>query len=524
MVTIGLAPEIAEHGRNGYSFRVKLSDLIAASNRLAGAERVTAASPLDAEITAINAEASGIRPGMLYAAIPGAWESGIARIPQALQAGAVAVLLPEEQDVALPEGVARLTTTNPRRAVAFLSAALAGRMPKTVVAITGTCGKTSTSDFVRQLWTGLGHRAASIGTIGLISPDWRVAEVAATTPHPYYLHPALSFLVADGVDRLVIEATSHALHQHRIDALPLSAAAFTNLSRDHLNYHGTMEDYFAAKQRLFTELLPAGAPAVVNADSDVAATMIAIARRRGHRLIRVGRGGDEIRLLRDEATQDGHRLEFDLFGRRAGVDFPVLGAFQTENLLVALGLVIATGGDPDSALAQVGHLAGVPGRIEPIAVTPSGGTVYVDYAHKPGALEAVLKALRPRTPGRLVVLFGCGGEADGGNRGLMGEIAAAHADTVVITDDNPRGEDPARIRAQIRGGAPAALEIAGRGEAIGQAIEALSRGDTLVIAGKGHETTQTIAGVDHPFEDAVVARTVVARLSAESGCISPPLR
>jgi len=499
---------------------VKLKDLIAASNQRTGAERVGASGPLECEITGITAEASSVDTGMLYAAIPGAWESGVERIPAALEAGAAALLLPEGHGVALPDGVAILTTANPRRAVAFLSAALAGAAPKTVVAITGTCGKTSTTDFVRQLWIGLGHRAASIGTIGLISPDWNVAEVAATTPHPYYLHPALSYLVEDRVDHLVIEATSHALHQHRIDALPLSAAAFTNLSRDHLNYHGTMEAYFAAKQRLFSDLLPAGAPAVVNADSDVAETIIAIGKRRGHQLIRVGRAGAEIHLLREETTPQGQQLELEIFGQVAAVTFPVLGAFQIENLLVALGLVIATGGARDQTLALVEHLVGVPGRIEAVAVTPSGGTVYVDYAHKPGALEAVLKALRPRTRGRLVVLFGCGGDADGGNRGLMGEIAAAHADAVIITDDNPRSEDPARIRAQIRAGAPDALEIGDRGEAIRQAVAALSDGDTLVIAGKGHETTQTIAGVEHPFEDAAAARAAIARLTTESGCIS----
>lgn len=499
---------------------MKLKDLIAASHQPTGAERVGASGPLAGEITGITAEASSVRAGMLYAAIPGAWESGVERIPLALQAGAAALLVPEGHCVALPDGVPVLTTANPRRAVAFLSAALAGCAPQTVVAITGTCGKTSTTDFVRQLWTGLGHRAASIGTIGLISPDWRVGEVAATTPHPYYLHPALSFLVEDRVDHLVIEATSHALHQHRIDALPLRAAAFNNLSRDHLNYHGSMESYFAAKQRLFAELLPEEAPAVINADSDVAETIIAIAKHRRHQLIRVGRAGEEIRLLREETTLQGQHLELEVFGRATEVTFPVLGAFQIENLLVALGLVLATGGDRDQTLAQVEHLIGVPGRIEAVAVTPSGATIYVDYAHKPGALEAVLKALRPRTRGRLVVLFGCGGDADGGNRGLMGEIAAQHADAVIITDDNPRGEDPARIRAQIRAGAPGALEIGDRGEAIRQAVAALSGGDTLVIAGKGHETTQTIAGIAHPFEDAAAARAAVARLAPESGCIS----
>jgi UDP-N-acetylmuramoyl-L-alanyl-D-glutamate--2,6-diaminopimelate ligase len=493
---------------------LKLKDLIAASlARGRNPEPVALRSRSDPEITGITAEAPRVAPGMLYAAIPGGWESDVGRVPAALRAGAAALLLPERCAAAVPDDVAVLTTANPRRAVAFLSAALAGPAPQTVVAITGTCGKTSTTDFVRQLWTRLGFRAASIGTIGLVSPDWYVAEVAATTPHPYYLHPALAYLVEDRVDHLVIEATSHGLHQHRIDALPLAAAGFTNLSRDHLNYHRTMEAYFAAKQRLFAELLPAGAPAVVNADSDLAEAIIDIARHCGHRLVRVGRAGRELCLLRHEVGRDRQILELDVFGRHATVTFPVIGAFQAENLLVALGLVIATGSDPVQALAAVEHLVGVRGRLEPVATTPSGAAVYVDYAHKPGAMEAVLRALRRQTTGRLTVVFGCGGEADGGNRGLMGTIAARHADTVIVTDDNPRSEDPAQIRAQIRTGAPDALEIGDRAEAIRSAMLTLRSGDTLVVAGKGHETTQTAAGVDHDFEDAAVVRKTARELA-----------
>jgi UDP-N-acetylmuramoyl-L-alanyl-D-glutamate--2,6-diaminopimelate ligase len=494
---------------------LQLRDLIAASFARGGnPEQVTLLGRSDPEITGITAEAPRVSPGMLYAAVPGGWESDLARVPGALEAGAAALLVPDGCAVEAPDDVAILTTANVRRALAFLSAAFAGPAPETVVAITGTCGKTSTADFVRQLWTGLGHRAASIGTIGLISPDWCVADVAATTPHPNYLHPALSYLVEDRVDHLVIEATSHALHQHRIDALSLAAAGFTNLSRDHLNYHRTMEAYFAAKQRLFAELLPAGAPAVVNADSDVADVIIEIARRRGHQLIRAGRAGHELRLLGHQVGAHRQTLQLDVFGQVTTLDFPVIGAFQVENLLVALGLVIATGADPARALAEVEHLTGVPGRLEPIATVPSGAAVYVDYAHKPGAMEAMLRALRPQTTGRLIVIFGCGGEADGGNRALMGAIAAQHADTVVITDDNPRGEDPAQIRAQIRTGAPHALEIGDRAEAIRSAMLTLGPGDTLVIAGKGHETTQTIAGADHAFEDAAVVRKTVRALAS----------
>jgi UDP-N-acetylmuramoyl-L-alanyl-D-glutamate--2,6-diaminopimelate ligase len=494
---------------------LKLEELVAASNARTGRpEPVTLHARSGVEITGITAEAPQATRGMLYAAIPGGWESDVARVPLALRGGAAALLLPEGCSIDVPEGVPVLTTGNVRRALAFLSAALAGAAPETVVAVTGTCGKTSTTDFVRQLWTRLGYRAASIGTIGLISPDWCVEEVAATTPHPFYLHPALRYLVEDRVDHLVLEATSHALHQHRIDALPLAAAGFTNLSRDHLNYHQTMEAYFASKQRLFDELLPAGAPAVVNADSDVAEAVIGIGRHRGHRLIRTGRAGHELRLLRHEVRADRQVLELDVFGMIATVAFPVIGAFQVENLLVALGLVIATGADPARALAEVEHLVGVRGRLEAVATTPSGAVIFVDYAHKPGAMEALLRTLRQQTTGRLIVIFGCGGEADGGNRGMMGAIAAQLADTVIITDDNPRGEDPARIRAQIREGAPQALEIGDRAEAIRSAILSLRSGDTLVIAGKGHETTQTIAGVDLPFEDAEEARKMANSLLA----------
>jgi UDP-N-acetylmuramoyl-L-alanyl-D-glutamate--2,6-diaminopimelate ligase len=464
---------------------------------------------LDVEISGITAEAPEVRPGFLYVAIPGGFRSGPERVAEAIAAGAVALLAPEDGELAAPSGIAVLRSGNLRRAAAFLSAALAGVQPKTIVAVTGTSGKTSTTVFARQLWTALGRRAASLGTIGLFSPDWN-CPVALTTPHPSDLHPALAFLVEDEVDHVALEATSQGLHQHRLDALRLSAAAFTNLSRDHLNYHGSMADYFAAKQRLFAELLPAGAPAVVNADSDVAETVIAIARRRGHRLIRTGRGGTEIRLMARETIPGGQALKLDLFGRSESVTFPLIGPFQVENLLVALGLVIGTGGNIDRTLAAIASLKGVRGRLEYIGMTPAGGLIYVDYAHKPDALEAVLTSLRAHTPRRLVVVFGCGGETDPGKRPLMGAVASRLTDRVLITDDNPRHEDPARIRAAIRSAAPDALEIGDRREAIRTAIATLGSGDLLVIAGKGHETSQIIADTEHPFDDAAVARSLLS--------------
>lgn len=492
---------------------MKLRDLVAAARALPGdPEPIEFGDPADAEITGITAEAPYVEPGFLYAAIPGGFLSGPERMTEALAAGGAALLLPRRHDTAAPPGIPTLTTGNPRRALAFLAAAFTGLQPKTVAAVTGTSGKTSTTGFVRQLWTALGHRAASIGTIGLVSPDWE-CDVALTTPHPFDLHPALGLLVKDGVDHLALEATSQGLHQHRLDALQISAAAFTNLSRDHVNYHGSMEAYFAAKQRLFTELLPPGAPAVISTGDEAGDVIAGIARRRGHRLIRTGAGGAEIGLIARSAIAGGQSLVLDVFGRRASVMFPVIGAFQVENLLVALGLVLATGGDFDRTLGAIETLVGIRGRIEPVATTPSGGTIYIDYAHKPAALEAVLTSLRGHTAGRLIVVFGCGGETDPGKRPLMGAIAGRLADHVIITDDNPRSEVPARIRAEILASAPGATEIGDRHEAIAAAIGMLGSGDVLVIAGKGHETTQIIAGSHLPFDDAAIARSLAGEIA-----------
>src|SRR5581483_8642041 len=328
---------------------------------------------------------------------------------------------------------------------------------------TGTSGKTSTAVFARQLWTLLGHRAGSLGTIGVVAPGYERSE-SLTTPDPVELHAILAELARLDVDHLAIEASSHGLDQYRLDGVQLAAAAFTNLSRDHLDYHPTMEAYLAAKLRLFEELLPAGATAVVNADTEPAARVAEIAQRRKHRLIGFGRKAREIKLLRQSPGATGQMLELDVLGKRHEVSFPVVGLFQAENLLAALGLVIGSGADPEKALGMVSRLTGVHGRIEHVATTPSGGAIYVDYAHKPAGLEAVLTALRPHTKSHLVVLFGCGGDRDAGKRPQMGEIATRLADRVIVTDDNPRTEDPAKIRAAILAGAPAATEIGDRAQ------------------------------------------------------------
>ena len=493
---------------------MRLNDLISATDILAGnAEPLKATGPLDVEIAGLTADSRGVAPGFLFAALPGAQADGRDYVPAALKAGAAALLLPEGSRISVPAEVAVMTAVNPRRALALMAARFAGAQPKIVVAVTGTSGKTSTTVFARQLWTLLGYRAGSLGTVGVFAPGYERAE-SLTTPDPVELHKILAELARANVDHLAIEASSHGLDQYRLDGVQLAAAAFTNLSRDHLDYHPTMEAYLAAKLRLFDELLPAGAAAIVNADIEPAERVREIAKRRGHRLITFGRQGSEIRLKRQIPGAAGQVLELDVLGKSCDVTFPVVGLFQAENLLAALGLVIGAGADPEKAVGMISRLSGVHGRIEHVATTPSGGAIFVDYAHKPAGLEAVLTALRPHTVGKLVVVFGCGGDRDAGKRPQMGEIATRLADRVIVTDDNPRTEDPAAIRAAVLKGAPAALEIGDRAEAIRGAIHELARGDLLVIAGKGHETYQIIGKTKHPFDDSAVARDAVAALGA----------
>jgi UDP-N-acetylmuramoyl-L-alanyl-D-glutamate--2,6-diaminopimelate ligase len=491
---------------------LRLNDLITATDIVAGnPEFLKAQGPLDVEIAGLTADSRQVAPGFLFAALPGAQADGRDYVPAALKAGAAALLLPEGSRLAVPAEVAVLTTANPRRALALMAARFAGAQPKIVVAVTGTAGKTSTTVFARQLWSLLGHRAGSLGTIGVFAPGYERGE-SLTTPDPVELHRMLADLARAGVDHLAIEASSHGLDQNRLDGVQLAAAAFTNLSRDHLDYHPTMEAYLAAKLRLFDELLPAGAAAIVNADIEPAARVVEIAQRRGHRLIRFGRQGVEIRLLKQTPGATGQTLSLEVLGKPCEVTFPVVGLFQAENLLAALGLVIGAGADPEKAVGMICRLTGVHGRIEHVATTPSGAAIFVDYAHKPGGLEAVLNALRPHAAGKLVVLFGCGGDRDAGKRPQMGEIATRLADKVIVTDDNPRTEDPATIRAAILAAAPGATEIGDRARAIRETIGGLAAGDLLVIAGKGHETYQIIGKTKHPFDDSAVARAAVEAL------------
>jgi UDP-N-acetylmuramoyl-L-alanyl-D-glutamate--2,6-diaminopimelate ligase len=468
--------------------------------------------PRDPVLAGLTLDSRKVQPGYLFAALAGSRADGAAFVADAVRRGAVAILAaPDAELPPLAAGVAVVRDANPRRRIALMAASFAGLQPATIAAVTGTNGKSSTVHFVRHIWAALGLRAASVGTLGIVSPGF-TREAGLTTPDPVQLHADLATLAREGVTHLAIEASSHGLDQHRLDGLRLSAAAFTNLTHEHLDYHRTMEAYFAAKARLFGELLPPGGTAVVNADSDRAPALAETCRRRGIRFWTYGTRGSELRLLAGTPVPGGQHLVLELLGRRHEVDLPLVGDFQASNALAALGLVVATGGDAARAVEALATMGGAPGRLQLVARHRSGAPVYIDYAHKPEALETVLRTLRPFARGRLVVVFGCGGDRDRGKRPVMGEIATRLADLTIVTDDNPRSEVPAAIRAEIVRGIPAgrrnwAEDGVDRRHAIAAGMAALTGpDDLLLIAGKGHETGQTIGGVTHPFDDAAVAR------------------
>jgi UDP-N-acetylmuramoyl-L-alanyl-D-glutamate--2,6-diaminopimelate ligase len=449
-------------------------------------------------IAGLSADSRAVKPGFLFVAVPGTKVDGTAFIPQALAAGAVAVMA-ERAPADLPDGIALVQVPNVRRALARAAAKLFARQPATIAAVTGTSGKTSVAAFTRQIWSALGHKAASIGTIGLITPDAQVYG-SLTTPDPVDLHRTLDSLAGSGITHLALEASSHGLDQHRLDGVRVAVASFTNLSRDHLDYHPTIEAYLAAKLILFERIMRPGGRAVVMADSDEAATVVAAARRRGLDVMTVGRQGDGIRLVESAIEGFAQRLRLAHAGRKFTVRLPLVGAFQVENALVAAGHAIATGSEPAAVFGALEGLEGAKGRLELVG-NRHGAPVFVDYAHKPDALAKAIEALRPYVRGRLVVVFGAGGDRDHGKRPLMGAIAAAKADRVIVTDDNPRSEEPAKIRAAILAAAPGATEIGDRREAIRRAIGELAAGDVLLIAGKGHETGQIIGKQTLPFSD-----------------------
>jgi UDP-N-acetylmuramoyl-L-alanyl-D-glutamate--2,6-diaminopimelate ligase len=466
----------------------------------------------DPEICGLSADSRTIRPGFLFAALPGTRLDGRRFAVEAVARGAAAILTDDAAALNLPaeaaERVAILTADNPHRQFALLAARFYGRQPRIIAAVTGTNGKTSIVHFTREIWTRLGCAAASLGTLGLVREAGR-RPGSLTTPDPVALHADLAALAADGIEHVAIEASSHGLAQFRLDGLDLAAAAFTNLSRDHLDYHGDMERYRTAKERLFTALLAPGKQAVLNTDSPEFARLSGLCRARGQRVLAYGAGAAaELRLLAATPEEDGQALTIEVFGERHDLRLPLVGRFQASNVLCALGLAIATGMPAAAASEALAGLSGVPGRMQRVARLTGGGTIVVDYAHTSDALATALAALRPHVRGKLVVLFGAGGDRDPGKRPLMGEAATRGADRVIVTDDNPRSEPPAAIRRAIMAAAPGAVEIGDRRQAIAAAIAELGPGDLLLLAGKGHETGQIVGNDELPFDDAVVAREV----------------
>jgi len=454
-----------------------------------------------AVVSGLAVDSRAVKPGDLFFALAGRKTDGARFIEAAIASGAVAVAGDHPPSGALR--VPFVTTRNPRRALALAAAKFFPRQPATIAAVTGTSGKTSVAAFTRQIWQRLGHQSASIGTIGLVAPK-RTIYGSLTTPDPIALHRQLDEIAREGVTHLALEASSHGLDQYRLDGVRISAGSFTNLSRDHMDYHPDVAHYLAAKVRLFRDLVASGGAAVISADHDCSQAVIAAARAKNLRIVAVGRKGngaaDGIRLIEAEIDGFAQKLALEHRGSRHAVRLPLVGEFQIENALVAAGLAIGTGSEPESVFAELELLEGARGRLERVAER-NGAPIFVDYAHKPDALAKALQALRPYAKRRLVVVFGAGGDRDAGKRPLMGAIAAENADGVIVTDDNPRSENPELIRAAILSTAKGAKEIADRAEAIRTAISALQPGDALLIAGKGHETGQIVGDRILPFSD-----------------------
>jgi UDP-N-acetylmuramoyl-L-alanyl-D-glutamate--2,6-diaminopimelate ligase len=460
----------------------------------------------DSEVTGFAIDHRKVAKGSVFGAFKGSVFNGEDFIPAAVDRGAVAVVARPEADVAT---VPHLADPEPRRLFAGLAAKYYAPYPDTVVAVTGTNGKTSTVEMTRQIWRMLGHRSASIGTLGVTTSDDQV-KTGLTTPDIVTFLNNMAGLKRMGTTHAAYEASSHGLDQHRAEGVPLAAAAFTNFSRDHLDYHETMDAYFEAKMRLFEELLPLGSPAVIWTDDPKSDEVMERARRAGHQLLTVGRRGETIRLLEQAPTALGQTLGVEHGGKPHKLALPLIGAYQAANVLTAAGLVLATGGDWAAIFSAMQRAAPVRGRLERAVISGAGVPVYIDYAHTPDALEAAIAALRPHVDGRLVTVFGAGGDRDQGKRPQMGAVATRMSDIVIVTDDNPRSEDPARIRADIMAGAPGATEVAGRREAIAEAIRIAKAGDIVLVAGKGHETGQIIGDRVYPFDDALVARECAA--------------
>jgi UDP-N-acetylmuramoyl-L-alanyl-D-glutamate--2,6-diaminopimelate ligase len=462
-------------------------------------------------ISGISADSRKIVPGDVFVALAGAKGDGARFVGDAVARGAVAIVADEGADVGEP-GVPIVGVHEPRRVLALAAARLYQPFPQTIAAVTGTSGKTSVAAFLRQIWAHAGNRAASIGTIGIVTPDYETYG-SLTTPDPVDLAKSFQRLATENVSHVAIEASSHGLDQHRLDGVPLKAAAFTNLSRDHLDYHASVEAYFDAKMRLFEDLLEPDQGAVVDVDTEHGRLAAGRAAARALNVIEVGAQGRDLKVLSTRPDGYAQVVTVEAFGKARQIRLPLLGTFQVSNALVAAGLAIATGTPVDTALEALETLKGAPGRLDLAGTTASGAPVFVDYSHKPDALEKAIAALRPYTRGRLVVVFGCGGDRDPGKRPVMGAIAVANADVTIVTDDNPRSEDPADIRRQILAAAPGAIEIGDRTEAIHMGVKLLQAGDILMIAGKGHETGQIVGDRVLPFSDVDAAIAAIEETS-----------
>ncbi len=456
----------------------------------------------DPEITGVTADSRKVKPGFLFAALPGAKADGAAFAQKAVEAGAAAVIAHEDLNLAVPTIICR----DPRRGYALAAANFWGRQPQTCVAITGTNGKTSVANFCRQMFAAAGHVSASMGTLGVTvsRPDGSMDQLTPpglTTPDAGDVAELLARMAQLGVTHFAMEASSHGIDQRRLDGVRLAAAGFLNLTQDHLDYHLTMDNYLKAKLRLFEQLMPRGATAVLNADSEAFPFFAAASVVSGQRVMSVGETGQALKLLDRALLPEGQRLSIRAEGRVYDVRLPLAGGFQASNALVAAGLCRAAGMSWDQTFAGLEKLTGAPGRLQRVGAGPRGGEAYVDYAHTPDGLATVLEALRPHARGRVIVVFGAGGDRDKGKRPQMGQIASALADVAIVTDDNPRSEVPAAIRADVLAGAKGAKEIGDRREAIRAAVAMLRDGDILVVAGKGHEQGQIVGDVVHPFDD-----------------------
>lgn len=462
----------------------------------------------DPDITGLSADSRSVKQGYMFAALPGARDDGSKYIADAIKLGAAAILAKDGTEKPMATTVPLIPVENPRRRYAQLAARFFGQQPDMIAAITGTNGKTSTAVFTEQLWTLMGQMSGSIGTLGIRAAGAKIPG-SLTTPDPVALHQSLHEMADIGVTHVAMEASSHGLDQYRLDGVEVKVAAFTNLTRDHLDYHGTLEKYFEAKSRLFSDILAKDGTAVLNADIDQFSRLKSLCEKRGITVLSYGHNATDIRLIESHPETTGTKIILAYGKQEYDLHLPLIGEFQVMNALAALGIVIGSGGDATKAIPALEKLQGVRGRLELVGSSEFGGAVYVDFAHTPDALETVIEAVRPHCKGRIVCVFGAGGDRDTGKRPLMGKVVAQHADIAIITDDNPRSEDPATIRAAIKEACPGAVEIGDRTEAIKRGIGILQRNDILIIAGKGHERGQIVGNTVLPFDDANVARTIL---------------